>query len=269
MSLRLEGKHCLVTGASSGIGRAVAVAFAEEGARLYLTAHPNDEEELAALAREIDAVAFKSQDLAVPDAATAIVTDALQTGQRVDVLVSHAGFAYVEDARDVSQEHWDRLMAVNVRTGFFLATAFAAHVEERGGGGAIVFTSSTNAFRPERSLAPYNASKAAISSLTQSLALDFAPLRIRVNAVLPGMAYTRQTAELFAATEFDHHFRRVIPLGRPAQPEELAPAYVFLASEEAGYITGACLPVDGGLSISIPWPEVDVSYSAHAQQERG
>ncbi|MCZ7536128.1 MAG: SDR family oxidoreductase [Acidimicrobiia bacterium] len=258
-----------MTGASSGIGRAVAVAFAEEGARLYLTAHPNDEEELAALAREIDAVAFKSQDLAVPDAATAIVTDALQTGQRVDVLVSHAGFAYVEDARDVSQEHWDRLMAVNVRTGFFLATAFAAHVEERGGGRRhrlhIEYECvSTGALA--RPIQRVKGGNQLVDAITGSRPC---PLRIRVNAVLPGMAYTRQTAELFAATEFDHHFRRVIPLGRPAQPEELAPAYVFLASEEAGYITGACLPVDGGLSISIPWPEVDVSYSAHAQQERG
>jgi NAD(P)-dependent dehydrogenase (short-subunit alcohol dehydrogenase family) len=257
MSARLARKIALVTGASSGIGRAVAEAFAAEGASLALIAAPQDEPELQKVAHASEGIALVG-DLGVPEIPQALVADVIRRLGRIDILVSNAGFASLESALDASVEHWDRLYAVNLRGSFLLCQAFGQHVKARRGGGTIVITSSTNAVMPESRQAAYNASKAGLLSLTKTLALEFASLGIRVNAVLPGMTRTPQTAAVLGDERFARAYLPAIPAGRFAEPDDIAPAYVFLASDEARYITGVELAVDGGLTIGVRWPEVDI-----------
>ncbi len=262
---RLAGQQCVVTGASSGIGRAVAEAFAAEGGTLFLVAREADEDDLLATTASIGgpATGFVADlgDPAVPDR---LVAEAVDRLSRSDVLVNNAGFADVVDVLDATAERWDRLMAVNLRATFLLSQAFARHVVERGGGGVIVNTASTNGIRPEPQLASYNASKAGVIALTQSLAIELARHGIRANAVLPGMVNTRQTADVLQDPSFKEAYQAGIPLGRIAEPADIAPAYVFLASDESRYVTGASIVVDGGLSIGISWPAVVSQYSDFA-----
>ncbi|MGH8924085.1 MAG: SDR family NAD(P)-dependent oxidoreductase [Acidimicrobiia bacterium] len=253
--MRLADKVCVITGASSGIGRAVAEGFAREGARLLLVARPQDQADLDATAQALPEAVGLASDLSDPEAPTGIINKALEDFGRIDVLVNNAGFADVAPVIEFSLERWDRVFNVNLRAMFLLSQAFARYVIARGGGGAIVNTASINGIRAEPMLAAYNVSKAGVIALSQSLALEFGQHNIRVNAVLPGMVYTRQTASLLDDPKFASSYLTGIPLGRFADPNDIAPAYVFLASEEARYLTGSSLVVDGGLSIGISWPE--------------
>lgn len=265
MSTRLAGRKCVVTGASSGIGRGVAGAFAAEGASLVLVARASDADDLRAVVAELgDPASALVADLGDPSVADTVIAEAVARFGRVDVLVNNAGFADVVDVLDATADRWDRLMAVNLRAVFLLSQAFARHVIERGGGGVIINTASTNGIRPEPQLASYNTSKAGVIALTQSLAIELAKHGIRANAVLPGMVATRQTADVLGDAKFRQAYQRAIPLGRIAEPAEIAPAYVFLASDESRYITGASIVVDGGLSVGIPWSDVVTQYSDFA-----
>jgi NAD(P)-dependent dehydrogenase (short-subunit alcohol dehydrogenase family) len=263
---RLDDRVALVTGASSGIGRAVAEAFAGEGAKLLLVAAPTDEAKLRDVAGGLGGHAL-ALDVGDPSNPSRAIEAVEQSFGRLDVLVNNAGFAYLESALDMSAERWDRLMAVNLRGVFLLSQAFARHVVGRGGGGAVVNTASSNAVAPEPGLAAYNASKAAMLSLTRTLAMEFGAHGIRVNAVLPGMTYTRQTAELLDDAAWAHQYLPMIPLGRFAEPADIAPAYVFLASDEARYVTGSSLLVDGGLTAGLHWPAAEVSYDNERWEE--
>lgn len=253
--MRLADKVCVITGASSGIGRAVAEAFAGEGARLLLVARPEDQADLDATVQPLFQAIGLATDLSEPEAPAGIIDRALGHFGRIEVLVNNAGFADVGPATEISLDRWDRVLAVNLRAMFLLSQGFARHVIARGGGGSIVNTASTNAIRPEPLLTAYNVSKAGVIALTQSLALELGRHGIRANAVLPGMVITRQTAPLLDDPKFASTYLAGVPLGRFADPKDLAPAYVFLASEEARYITGSTLVVDGGLSVGINWPE--------------
>lgn len=255
LDVRLADKVCVITGASSGIGRGVAEAFSREGARLFLVARPEDQADLDAAVNEFPEAVGISADLGEPEAPAAVIEQALAHFGRIDVLVNNAGFADVGPATEIKLDRWDRVIAVNLRSMFLLSQGFARQAIARGGGGSIVNTASTNAIRPEPLLASYNVSKAGVIALTQSLALELGRHGIRANAVLPGMVVTRQTASLLDDPTFAASYVAGVPLGRFADPEDVAPAYVFLASEEAGYITGSTLVVDGGLSVGIHWPE--------------
>jgi len=239
-------RAAIVTGASQGIGLAIARRLAAAGARLVLVAAPADEARLAEVAGELDAIPLAS-DVGEPETAERAVAASLERYGRLDWLASNAGIAYFEHVLAGPLEHFDLTMHVNVRGMYLMTTAAARHMA-RGRRGAIVCTASTASFIGEELQAVYNASKGAVSQLARSLAVDLAPHGVRVNAVAPGWVRTPATAEILAdAKEWAKHRSR-IPLDRAADPEEIANVVAFLLSDEASYITGSVVVADGGLT---------------------
>jgi NAD(P)-dependent dehydrogenase (short-subunit alcohol dehydrogenase family) len=241
---RLAGKAALVTGATRGIGRAIALALAREGAQVLATGR--DEAQGRAVVAEIEAAggqaAWHRADLARVAGARAAVAAALDAFGRVDVLVNNAGVFQRMPALDLTEEDWDRVLDVNLKAAFFAAQA-AARVMRARGGGAIVNVASDAAWSGGLNpCAHYAASKAGLVSITRSLARELAPHRIRVNAVAPGLIATEMGGTA-GATLPDLR----IPLGREGTPDEVAACVVFLASDEASYVTGANLNLSGGL----------------------
>lgn len=249
MSGRFEGKTAIVSGASSGIGLATARRLGSEGASVVIVAAPSDSEDLEKAAESLRAEGISVKEIAadVAEAATAeqATTLALDSFGRLDVLINNAGFSYFEEFLDSPVEHLDRTLAVNVR-GTFLMSQASARIMAEQGSGSIVMTASTASFMGEEFNVTYNASKAAVVGLVRSLAVDLAPMGIRVNAVAPGWVATRANQPVRDdRMQWDKHRSR-IPLDRAATVDEVAAAHAFLASDEASYITGAVLLCDGG-----------------------
>jgi NAD(P)-dependent dehydrogenase (short-subunit alcohol dehydrogenase family) len=241
---RLEGKATVITGGDSGIGRAVAIAYAREGADVlisYLDEH-DDAEDTARLVEEAGRTAvLVPGDLADPVHCRDIVERAIEAFGKLDVLVNNAAHqrAYGQ-LEDVPDDDWDRTLAVNLSAMFHLCKAALPHL---GAGASIINSSSINADQPTPVLLPYAMTKAAISNFTASLAQLVGDRGIRVNSVAPGPIWT----PLIPATIPDvEDFGDDTPLGRPGEPAELAPVYVMLASDEASYVSGARIAVTGG-----------------------
>ncbi len=243
---KLEGRAAIITGADSGIGRAVAIAFAREGADVliaYLNEH-EDAEETARWVRQAGRRAvLMPGDIKQSEHCREIVQQAVAEFGRLDILVNNAAMQRThEDISEISDEEWDETFRTNIYSQFYLCKAAVEHMKP---GAAIVNTSSINAKNPTPQLLAYATTKGAIANFTAGLAQLLAEKGIRVNAVAPGPIWTplipstmpAEKAELFGSNT---------PLGRAGQPAELAPAYVLLASDEASYITGALLPVTGG-----------------------
>ncbi|MGH7105607.1 MAG: SDR family NAD(P)-dependent oxidoreductase [Acetobacteraceae bacterium] len=245
MSGRLAGKSVVITGAASGIGRATAERFAAEGASLVL----NDREAtpLNSLAATLNSNGGKTQavsgDVSREADVRRLMDAAVQAHGGIDILIANAGVIPEADLATATAELWDRTMATNAR-GMFLCCKYAAEIMVKRGKGAIVCLSSISAFAGQPGQAVYGPSKFVASGLTRHLAIDLAAKGVRVNAVAPGTIATPAVARM--AKEGIDKVVKLHPLGRMGRPEEVASAILFLASDEASFITGAVLPVDGG-----------------------
>lgn len=242
---RLAGKSAVITGAANGIGRATAERFAAEGASLVL--NDRDAGALQSLVAELTGKGVKARgvpgDVSQEADVRLVMDTAVQAHGGIDVLVANAGIIPEADLAGATVELWDRTMATNGR-GIFLCCKYAAEVMVRRGKGAIVCLSSISAFCGQPGQAVYGPSKFVASGLTKHLAIDLAAKGVRVNAVAPGTIATPAVARM--DKEGIDKVVKLHPLGRMGRPEEVASAILFLASDEASFITGAVLPVDGG-----------------------
>ena len=246
---RLTGRKALITGADSGIGRATAIAFAREGADVaiaYLPAEERDAREVVALIEAAGQVAVAVPgDLQDEAYCQQLVARAVQDLGGLDILVSNAGKQQaVEDIADLTTEQFDATFKTNVYALFWLAKAAIPHMQP---GSSIITTASVEAYQPSPLLLDYASTKSAINAFTKALAGQVASKGIRVNAVAPGPVWTPLQVSGGQPEEKLAQFGAQTPLGRPGQPAELAPAFVFLASAESSYVSGSTLAVTGGM----------------------
>jgi len=245
---RLEGRKAIVTGADSGIGAAVAIAFAREGADVVLSYLPEEEEDAARIAGLIEQAGRKAVkvpgDLKDSAVCRELVDTALRELGGLDLLVNNAGKQVAqEDIGQISDEQFDHTLKTNVYAMFWLTKAAVPHLPA---GSTIINTTSIQAYSPSATLVDYATTKASINNFTKGLAQQLAPKGIRVNAVAPGPIWTPLQPSSGQPKEALPEFGKDTPLGRAGQPAELAPAYVFLASAESSYVVGETLNVNGG-----------------------
>lgn len=254
LQLDFTGKSAVVTGGANGIGLAISRALASSGAKVSILdlAQENPKE----MARELNGRGF---EMDVTDWAS--IDRAFAQAGGPDIAIVNAGIGSESSFCETTPELWGRTIAVNLAGAFHTMQA-AAECMKRGNGGAIVVTASTNSFDGEANLAAYNASKAGLLGLIHTAANELGPFGIRVNAVCPGLIRTRLTSTQFSSPQILAEYFRHLPLGRGGEPEEVAQAAAFLASDLASYITGATLFVDGGQMATKfgTWSEKDAEF---------
>jgi meso-butanediol dehydrogenase/(S,S)-butanediol dehydrogenase/diacetyl reductase len=238
----------VVTGAGSGIGRAIARAFLDNGALVALVGRRQEALEGTAEGFAADRSLIVPLDLTETGAPARLAEIVVERFGRVDVLVSNAGVHVGGDIADLTDDDWRTLRATNIEALLFTVRALLPQLEESKGN--VVAVSSVSGLRGDWGQAGYNATKGAVNALVQSLALDFGDRGVRVNAVAPAFTKTDMTDSMGVSGAALDAFVNRIALGRPGEPEDIAPAVLFLASPDARYITGAILPVDGGTSAS-------------------
>lgn len=250
---RLAGKSAVITGGGTGIGQAIALAFAREGAQVAIAGRrKNKLEETLRLMQEAgcSALALECDVTKAADTERAVKSAEAAFG-KVDVLVNNAGAISVSTVESIAEDDWDRVMATNVK-GPYLMSRAALPAMRRAGGGSIINVGSVLGIVAIRDRAAYCASKGAVSMLTRAMALDHARDNIRVNCVCPSIVESDMTQNLFAETEAGRNARdnrlATIPLGRFGKPTDIAGLTVFLASEESSWMTGTVIPVDGGVT---------------------
>jgi 3-oxoacyl-[acyl-carrier protein] reductase len=247
---RFSGRLVLVTGGASGIGEATARRFLAEGASVVVMDRSTEnlaaaKERLMPVSADGDAaLVLESGDVASSEDVDRVVTAAVARFGGIDVVVSNAGIAYEEAFLDITREHWEETQRVNL-TGMFVVTQRVAREMVQRNRGTILLTSSTNGLVGEDRYAHYNASKGGVTLLTKSLAIELGPHGIRANAVCPGYIVT-PLAESIDDPQFMEAYRRRLPLRRLGKPEDVAGVFAFLASEDAAFITGETIVIDGG-----------------------
>jgi NAD(P)-dependent dehydrogenase (short-subunit alcohol dehydrogenase family) len=243
---KLTGKAAVITGADSGIGRAVAIAFAREGADV-LIAYLNEHEDAKDTAKYVEDAGRKcvlvAGDLTDRAHAHSIIPKAVEEFGKVDILVNNAAFQMThESLEEISDDEWDHTLATNLTAMFILCKDAIPHMQP---GASIINSSSVNSDNPSPQLAPYAMTKAGIANFTASLAQLYAEKGIRANSVAPGPIWTPLIPSTMPEEKVES-FGQQVPLGRAGQPAELAPVYVLLASDEASYVSGARVAVTGG-----------------------
>lgn len=242
---RLDGKRVIITGGSTGIGAAVARRFLAEDAKVCVWCR--NKNNAATIRAELPLLAdVVTVDVAEPGEVDPAFTRSLAALGGLDVLICNAGISVRHDFLDIDRADFDRIMRVNVH-GVFYPSQLAARHMMRAQGGAILMTASTSGVVAYRRYADYNASKAAVLSLMRTMAIELAP-RIRVNAVNPGYVLTPMQEAEYSPAMLDE-VNRIIPMGRHARPDEVASLYVYLASDEASYASGAVFTLDGAESV--------------------
>jgi len=250
--MRLKDKVAIVTGAASGFGAAIARSYAREGAKVVIA--DLNEAGAGAVAAEIGAAALAvTCDVTRRADIDAAVAATLEKFGAIDIVVNNAGYTHKnQPVLNVDEATYDRVFAVNVKAIYHMTLAVVPVMRAAGKGGSIINVGSTAGIRPRPGLSWYNASKAAANVLAKSLALDFAPDNIRVNAICPVIGDTPMLADFMGMPDTPENrakFIATIPLGRMSTPLDIARAAVFLASDEAAFLTGVELPVDGGRTV--------------------
>jgi NAD(P)-dependent dehydrogenase (short-subunit alcohol dehydrogenase family) len=245
--MRLQERIAIVTGGASGNGRAIAIGMAQEGAHVVI---PDVNQQGAeATAQEIAALGRQTlvlnTDVCKVSDIEAMVQAVIERFGRIDILVNNAGIIVRQPMLEITEETWDRILAINLK-GVFFCTQAVARVMIRQGKGKIINIASIAGVRAEPRRAHYNTSKAGVIMLTKSAAVELAPFHVNVNAIGPGLIETPMTRDLIADVGQAKYWQENIPWGRIGKPEDLVGAAIFLASDEAEYITGITIFVDGG-----------------------
>ena len=247
---KLTGKRAVITGGDSGIGKAVAIAFAREGADVLISYLPDEEADAQDTKRWVEEAGRKAVlfpgDLSDPSYCRSVIDRAVSELGGIDVLVNNAAFQMThETLEEISDEEWDHTLATNLSAYFHLVKAALPHL---GPGSSIIGSSSVNSDNPKPTLAPYDVTKAGVANLSAALAQMLGERGIRVNSVAPGPIWTPLIPSTMPAEQVEE-FGKQSPLGRPGQPAELAPVYVLLASDDGSYVSGARVAVTGGTPI--------------------
>lgn len=252
--MKLEGKVAIVTGASQGIGRGIALKLAEEGADVAVNYHQNAEmaASVAEKVRSLGCRALTIQaDVSQKKDVDRMVEAALDTLGKIDILVNNAGIFIGGGIAGLKEEVWDRVMAVNLKSVFLCCQAVGSYMIANGIRGSIVNVASISGRLPELNGNAYSPSKAGVISLSALLAVEWSKYGIRVNSLSPGPVMTPLQQKIYATPELLAARNRGIPMNRHAQPEEIGKAAVFLASDDSSYVTGQNLSVDGGSLVSM------------------
>lgn len=248
MADRIEGKVVIVTGAASGIGEATAPRFAAEGAKVVLV--DRNQTALKKVAGDLspDRTLVHVADVSNSRAAEDMAASAVKQFGRLDVLINNAGVHVGGDPAEVTNDQWRKVMATDVDGVFYGCRAALPHLEKTKG--SIVNTASVSGLGGDWGMSPYNAAKGAVVNLTRALAMDMGKKGVRINAVCPSLTRTGMTADMMDDKDLLAKFAERIPLGRVCEPQEIASAIAFLASDDASFMTGANVAVDDGVSAS-------------------